>query len=123
MKQGRFGQGNDGERVAEFVAHQHLRLDPVIVEGHHQTVSCYGSTTRPITGIHNQNSHGCNKLFTFRSSLFTLHFSLLLLGLLLTALLLLTGLFFTTLLFLASFLLLALLFLFKFLLALALFLL
>ena len=56
-------------------------------------------------------------------SLFTLHFSLLFLGLLLAALLLLTGLLFKTLLFLASFLFLTLLLLFKFLLALALFLL
>ena len=45
VEQRRFGQGYDSKRVAEFVAHQHLRLDPVVVEGHHQTVGCDGSTT------------------------------------------------------------------------------
>ena len=62
MKQRRLGQRNDGERVAELVTHQHLRLHTIVVERHHQTVGSNGSATRTVTGIDNENLH---KLFTF----------------------------------------------------------
>ena len=35
IDQGRFGQGDNGKRVAEFVTHQHLRFDTVIVQCFH----------------------------------------------------------------------------------------
>ena len=57
IEQWRIGQGNDRERIAEFVAYQHLRLDSMVVESHHQTVGSNGSTSRTVTGIDNEHPH------------------------------------------------------------------
>ena len=53
----RFGQSDYRQRVRLLVTYQHLRLDTIVVESHHQTVGCYGSATRPFTGIDNQDPH------------------------------------------------------------------
>ena len=57
IDQWRSGQGDNGKRVAQFVTHQHLRLDAVVVERHHQAVGSDGSTSQTVTGINNKYPH------------------------------------------------------------------
>ena len=40
-----------------LVAHQHFRLDTVVVQGLHQAVGSYSGSPRPFTRIDNQYSH------------------------------------------------------------------
>ena len=54
---GRLGQTGHGEGIGVLVAHQHLGLHTMIVEGHHQTTGSHGCPTRPLARINYQYSH------------------------------------------------------------------
>ena len=51
------GKGYDGRVVAEFLAHQHLRLYAIALQRLHQTVGGNGGTTRFFARIYNQDFH------------------------------------------------------------------
>ncbi len=50
-------QCTHGQLLCLLVAHQHFRLDTVIVQGFHQAVGSYSGSARPLTCIDNEYSH------------------------------------------------------------------
>ena len=50
-------QSDDRQGVGLLVTYEHLRLGTIVIKGHHQTVGCQGSTSRPLTRIYYKNTH------------------------------------------------------------------
>ena len=48
----RLGESYDGKHVTLLVAHQHLCLDTIVIQRHHQTIGSNGCTTCPLTRIY-----------------------------------------------------------------------
>ena len=71
MKQRRLRQSDYRQCIALLVAHQHLGLHAIIVEGLHQTVGSHSRPTRPLAGIDNQNPHQFLASLAFRLASFS----------------------------------------------------